>query len=148
VHVHTTTAPAPPVSQGRKLRDYFHETRDLLKARARKDVFVNLSPVLRERTSWNINKRWIVTMQFFSSAEKSFLALARHESAQPHGLLFSHARHWVHIRERVPLMTRLAVDTYMFASRHVCAVRERSWRMCLSPRCMLLATGPKRPPYI
>jgi hypothetical protein len=71
------------VPQGRHLRDYFHETRELMKMRARKEVVFALSPVLRERVSWDINKRWIIFIDFFAKGEK--YATAIRNSGSCHG---------------------------------------------------------------
>jgi len=59
---------------GRVLRDYLHETRALMKMRARHQVLDTLSPLLQLRTSWAINKRWLVCVDFFKKAELPFLA--------------------------------------------------------------------------
>lgn len=57
-----------------QLREYFHETREVMRMRARYQVVEALSPLLRQRTSWTINKRWLVCVSFFKSSEMPFLA--------------------------------------------------------------------------
>jgi hypothetical protein len=65
-----------PPYRAQQLRDFFHERRALMSMsmQSRANVLDLMSPYLRTETSWDINRKWLMTVPFFDSAEKPFLA--------------------------------------------------------------------------
>lgn len=59
--------------QALELREYFHETRALMRARNRAQVTTNLSPQLSAKVAWQMHKHWLVKIDFLADTEKPFL---------------------------------------------------------------------------
>jgi len=56
-----------------QLREYFHQTRHLLIARANKLLIESMSPMLQGLVVWKVNERWLRHVWFLRSAEDSFM---------------------------------------------------------------------------
>lgn len=65
-----------PAQLSGELRDYFHETREVMAMRARANTQRLMSPKLQTRAAWEVNKKWLVCINFFRNAELPFLAQA------------------------------------------------------------------------
>ena len=53
--------------------EQFHEKRELTRAENRSAVTASLSPLLAAEVAWELNKDWMMGVDFFCEAEKAFL---------------------------------------------------------------------------
>ena len=71
-----------PVEMQRRLREYFHQTKHLQLAAARRALITQMSPALQGEVAMMCNERWLRRVWFLVSAEEDFVVqIALHLSA-------------------------------------------------------------------